>query len=225
MTGRKRPFPHTVPEIISEAATASPTPIPATETAVAPTSTPLPQTHQHQPQPPHRPHTPGSNRQRRRWPSPSPASSPTPIPSSHLGVAAPVVILEDQAGFVDRDENYIMPVASQALGQITRFLHLPLYLQPGAAIGPQGAWRDVDNDEDSETGVQVFAIAYWTNTFGDPFLKNATWAAAAGQQPMPPQPAMTRRKSVKSAAAGCWSMPRTTNKVFPVTLAKMAAFQ
>ncbi|MEZ4642288.1 MAG: S41 family peptidase, partial [Chloroflexota bacterium] len=162
------------PEIISEAATASPTPIPATETAVAPTSTPLPTD------------------------TPTPAATATPAaqfppaaivndeggpvaitgvvtytnPFFTLGVAAPVVILEDQAGFVDRDENYIMPVASQALGQITSdFYTSPFTYSLALPLEPQGAWRDVDNDEDSETGVQVFAIAYWTNTFGDPFLE------------------------------------------------------
>ena len=36
-----------------------------------------------------------------------------------MGVAEPVVILEDQAGFVDRNENFLMPVESQTLGQIT----------------------------------------------------------------------------------------------------------
>ena len=36
-----------------------------------------------------------------------------------LGVAQPLVILEDQAGFVDRNEHFLMPVASQTIGQIT----------------------------------------------------------------------------------------------------------
>ncbi|MCZ7543512.1 MAG: hypothetical protein M5R40_08225 [Anaerolineae bacterium] len=29
----------------------------------------------------------------------------------------------------------------------------------------------MDNDAEDETGVQIFAIAYWTNTWGDPFLE------------------------------------------------------
>ena len=36
-----------------------------------------------------------------------------------VGVAEPIVILEDQAGFVDRDRNFIFPVESQVLGQIS----------------------------------------------------------------------------------------------------------
>ncbi|MCA9969481.1 MAG: PDZ domain-containing protein, partial [Anaerolineales bacterium] len=89
-----------------------------------------------------------------------------------MGVAAPVVILEDQAGFVDRDEGYIFPVESQALGQITSdFYTSPFSYSVALPLEPQGGWRDVDNDQDAEVGVQVFAVAYWTNTFGDPFLE------------------------------------------------------
>ncbi|MCZ7671479.1 MAG: hypothetical protein M5U34_32270 [Chloroflexi bacterium] len=51
-----------------------------------------------------------------------------------LGVAAPVIILEDQAGFVDRNQHFLMPVESQALAQITSdFFESPFFLQPGAA--------------------------------------------------------------------------------------------
>ncbi|MGB4871536.1 MAG: S41 family peptidase [Candidatus Promineifilaceae bacterium] len=89
-----------------------------------------------------------------------------------LGVAEPVVILEDQAGFVDRDEHFLMPVASQALGQITSdFFESPFSYSLALPIEPQGSLRDVDNDGETDTGVQVFAVAYWTNTFGDPYLE------------------------------------------------------
>jgi C-terminal processing protease CtpA/Prc len=89
-----------------------------------------------------------------------------------LGVAEPVVILEDQAGFVDRNENFLMPIASQTLGQITSdFFTSPFSYSIALPIEPQGTLRDVDNDGVAETGVQVFAPAYWTNTFGDPYLE------------------------------------------------------
>ena len=88
------------------------------------------------------------------------------------GVAAPVVILEDQAGFVTRNEEFIMPVESQALGQITSdFYTSPFSYSLALPIEPQGTLQDVDNDGETDTGIQVFAIAYWTNTFGDPFLE------------------------------------------------------
>ncbi|MFN2136489.1 MAG: S41 family peptidase [Candidatus Promineifilaceae bacterium] len=88
------------------------------------------------------------------------------------GVAQPVVILEDQAGFVDRNEFFIMPVESQTLGQITSdFYDPPFSYSIALPIEPQGTQRDVDHDGIDEPGVQVFAIAYWTNTFGDPYLE------------------------------------------------------
>jgi C-terminal processing protease CtpA/Prc len=88
------------------------------------------------------------------------------------GVAAPLVILEDQTGFVDRNEEYIFPVASQTLGQITTdFYTSPFSYSVALPIEPQGAFRDVDFDDTEEQGVQLFAVAYWNNTFGDPFLE------------------------------------------------------
>jgi C-terminal processing protease CtpA/Prc len=89
-----------------------------------------------------------------------------------LGVAAPMVILEDQAGFVDRNEGFIMPVESQTLGQITSdFYTSPFSYSLALPIEPQGTLRDVDNDGEEDPGVMTFAVAYWTNTFGDPFLE------------------------------------------------------
>ena len=89
-----------------------------------------------------------------------------------IGVAQPMVILEDQAGFVDRNEHFLMPVASQTIGQITSdFFTSPFEYSLALPIEPQGTYRDVDNDEAEDQGVQVFAIAYWDNTFGDPFLE------------------------------------------------------
>ncbi len=88
------------------------------------------------------------------------------------GIAAPVVILEDQAGFVDRNENYLFPIESQTLGQITSdFFTSPFNYSIALPIEPKGGFRDVDNDGETDTGIQVFAIAYWNNTFGDPFLE------------------------------------------------------
>ncbi|MCB0114933.1 MAG: fasciclin domain-containing protein [Caldilineaceae bacterium] len=88
------------------------------------------------------------------------------------GVAQPVVITEDQAGFVDRNEYFLMPEASQTLGQITSDFYTPPFSYSLALPQePQGTYRDVDNDGAEEQGVQVYAIAYWTNTFGDAFLE------------------------------------------------------
>ena len=88
------------------------------------------------------------------------------------GVAEPVIILEDQAGFVDRNEFFIMPVESQTLGQITSdFFDPPFSYSIALPIEPKGTQQDVDNDGQEEPGVQIFAIAYWNNSFGDPYLE------------------------------------------------------
>lgn len=88
------------------------------------------------------------------------------------GVAAPMVILEDQAGFIDRNEHFIFPVESQTLGQITSdFYTSPFSYTLSLPLEPQGTLRDVDNNATVDKGVMVFAVAYWTNTFGGPFLE------------------------------------------------------
>jgi len=93
-------------------------------------------------------------------------------PFFNKGVAAPLVILEDQAGFVDRNEHFLMPVESQTLGQITSdFFTSPFSYSLALPIEPQGSLRDVDQDSEENSGIQVFAPAYWTNTWGDPFLE------------------------------------------------------
>jgi C-terminal processing protease CtpA/Prc len=88
------------------------------------------------------------------------------------GIAQPLIILEDQTGFVRRDKQYLFPQASQTLGQFTSdFFQSPVSYSIALPIEPQGALNDVDNNGDEDTGVQIFAIAFWTNTYGDPFLE------------------------------------------------------
>lgn len=88
------------------------------------------------------------------------------------GISQPVIILEDQAGFVDRNEFYLFPKESQVLAQITSdFLTSPFSYSLTLPVIPRGALRDVDNDGETDTGVMVFSVAYWSNTFGDPFLE------------------------------------------------------
>lgn len=88
------------------------------------------------------------------------------------GTAYPMVILEDQAGFVDRNQGFLFPLESQTLGQFTSdFFTSPVSYSVALPIEPQGSLRDVDNDGQSDTGVMVFAVAYWDNVWGDPFLE------------------------------------------------------
>ncbi|MCU0496767.1 MAG: S41 family peptidase [Anaerolineae bacterium] len=88
------------------------------------------------------------------------------------GVTQPLVLLEDQAGFVDRNEYFTFPIESQTLGQITSdFYSSPFTYSIALPIEPQGTLRDVDQDNGEDTGVMVFAVAYWDNTWGDPYLE------------------------------------------------------
>lgn len=89
-----------------------------------------------------------------------------------MGVAQPVIILEDQGGFVARDRDFIMPVESQVLAQITSdFYSSPFTYSLVLPAEPKGTLHDVDNDDQDDAGVMIFAVAYWTNTWGDPYLE------------------------------------------------------
>lgn len=88
------------------------------------------------------------------------------------GVAQPVVILEDQGGFVTRDRNFVISVESQVLATITSdFYTSPVTYSLSLPAVPHGTLHDVDQDTVDDPGVMVFAIAYWTNTWGDPYLE------------------------------------------------------
>ncbi len=88
------------------------------------------------------------------------------------GVAQPIVILEDQGGFVERDRNFVIPVDSQVMGRITSdFYSSPFTYSIDLPESPSGTEHDVDHDEQADEGVQIYAVAYWTNTFGDPYLE------------------------------------------------------
>jgi len=88
------------------------------------------------------------------------------------GVSQPLIILEDQAGFVDRNERFLMSPQSQVLAQITsNFYESPFTYSLSLPIEPRAELRDVDHDAQKETGVMVYAVAYWTNVYGDPYLE------------------------------------------------------
>ena len=88
------------------------------------------------------------------------------------GVAQPLIVLEDQSGFVNRDRRFVIPAESQVLGTITSdFYTSPFTYSLSLPAVPSAAAHDVDHDGMAETGVMVFAVAYWTNTWGDPYLE------------------------------------------------------
>ena len=88
------------------------------------------------------------------------------------GVAEPEVILEDEGGFVTRNRKFVIPVQSQVLGEITSdFYTSPFTYSLSLPAEPNGTLNDVNHDGKKDKGVMVFAIAYWTNTWGDPYLE------------------------------------------------------
>ncbi len=88
------------------------------------------------------------------------------------GVAEPLIILEDQAGFVDRDRDFTFSPESQVMGRLTSdFFTSPVSYVLQLPFEPQGSLRDVDNDGEDDGGVQIFAVAFWTNIWGPPELE------------------------------------------------------
>ncbi len=121
---------------------------------------------------------------------PAPTSIPTPAPVSAIpegplkltGTFAytndiittyftqQAIALADLRGFVTRDLRWEAPVEGQVIGFLdldpdqmegTFFVNLP--------VKPEGRLNDVDNDGQTDEGVQVFAVAYWPNLTGGPY--------------------------------------------------------
>jgi C-terminal processing protease CtpA/Prc len=88
------------------------------------------------------------------------------------GLAEPLIMLENHAGFVNRDSGFVFPPESQVLGQFTSSIYeSPVSFTISLPIEPQGTLTDVDNNGEEDTGVMIFGVAFWTNNFGDPYLE------------------------------------------------------
>ena len=85
--------------------------------------------------------------------------------------AEPFVMLEDKSGFVTRDLKHVFPVESQVSGPVTIPDNGLWTYELALPIEPRAPLVDVDNNGQDDQGVQVFVVAYWTNTWGDPFLE------------------------------------------------------
>jgi C-terminal processing protease CtpA/Prc len=80
------------------------------------------------------------------------------------------VALVDMYAFITRDKEWEIPISSQTLG----FLEMDLDEMVGTYVlqlpkRPTGVQADVDNDNQDDPGVQVFAVAYWPNLVGGPY--------------------------------------------------------
>jgi C-terminal processing protease CtpA/Prc len=85
--------------------------------------------------------------------------------------AEPFVMLEDEAGFVRRDREFVFELPGQSLGAVELDEQQKLTYTLALPAVPQGTLLDVDNNGKQDLGVQIFAVAYWSNTWGGPFLE------------------------------------------------------
>lgn len=86
-------------------------------------------------------------------------------------IAEPFVLLEDEAGFVARDREFEFPLIGQIIGPVDLVDDSTLsYTLPLPSV-PTGTLLDVDNNSEDDPGIMIFAVAYWSNTWGDPFLE------------------------------------------------------
>lgn len=83
----------------------------------------------------------------------------------------PLVLLEDQAGFVNRDLEFEFKLEGQVIGPVEVLWDDSVGYSLALPAVPQGTFVDVDNNKAANLGVQVFAVAYWSNTWGGPFLE------------------------------------------------------
>lgn len=87
------------------------------------------------------------------------------------GNSEPFVLLEDEAGFIDRNREFIFPLEGQAIGPVWLVQDGLLEFSLPLPSAPQGTLIDVDQDTEDDQGVMIFVVAYWSNTWGDPFLE------------------------------------------------------
>jgi C-terminal processing protease CtpA/Prc len=86
-------------------------------------------------------------------------------------VSEPFVMLEDEAGFVKRDKEFHFTLQSQTIGPVILDKDKKLTYSLALPEVPQATQMDVDNNGKTDPGVQIFQVAYWSNTWGGPFLE------------------------------------------------------
>ena len=86
-------------------------------------------------------------------------------------VAEAFVMLEDQSGFIQRNWEFEFPLEGQIIGPVELVDEETLTYQLSLPAIPQGGLADVDNNGEQDIGVLIFSVAYWSNTWGGPFLE------------------------------------------------------
>ena len=124
------------------------------------------------------------------------------------------VALVDMYGFVIRDKEWEIPVASQTLGFMNMDeanMHAEYTLQLPAK--PTGQFADVDNNGMADSGVQVFAVSYWPNVYSGPYSegddRSRGWAAGFSSDKTDPE----REDEVNGGQLVVWAPD--ANQFFP----------
>ncbi|MCA9914178.1 MAG: PDZ domain-containing protein, partial [Anaerolineae bacterium] len=106
-------------------------------------------------------------------------------PNVITSTVQPVIILEDQTGFVMRDLEYGFEEQTQVIAQFPDGLdtYQDGYLDYRILlpIRPTGNQHDVDHDNVEEPGVQIYQTAYWDDTRDTPYigpLEGYGWSGA-----------------------------------------------
>lgn len=83
------------------------------------------------------------------------------------------VAVLDMHGFVIRDDEWELPVESQVLGDMdVQSDYLGGTFTVLLPLRPVGEYNDVDNNGKTDTGVQIFAVGYAPNLYGEPFAED-----------------------------------------------------
>jgi C-terminal processing protease CtpA/Prc len=95
----------------------------------------------------------------------------------------PVVILEDQGNFVTRDILAPIPESSQVLARFTTdfYADAPVGYELLLPSVPEGRFNDVDNNGQSDEGIQIYQVGYWEDRFGAIYLNDKDvygWSSA-----------------------------------------------
>ena len=96
-------------------------------------------------------------------------------------ISEPFVLLEDQGGFVQRDREFQFQLSGQVIGAVEVHDDDSLTYSLALPAIPQGTLVNVANNGQENSGVQIFAVAYWSNTWGGPFLEErdgSGWSSA-----------------------------------------------
>lgn len=93
-------------------------------------------------------------------------------PFFSVGVTEPLIMLEDQTGFVQRNPEYELPTQSQIVGYITTdFTQSPFSYRLQLPRTPNAPLNDINFNDQDDTGVMVFQVAFWSNIFGDSYIQ------------------------------------------------------